>query len=110
MHLPQNMEVRFPTYSLRELQRPRGQSADADDSFIQVIGQLDADTQQDLSRGSRQAGLADPDDSATGEHHAAPVPMGADVIAAVLRQTSDRAPAELAPADPGIGEMLDLKA
>ena len=54
------MDVRFPTYTLREVRRPpgRGGGADGDDSFIQIVGNLASDGHTDLPERSRSGGLA----------------------------------------------------
>lgn len=105
------MHVRFPTYSLRELQRPHGATAEGDDSFIQIIGNLGTDTEQDLNRHSRQAGLANPEEDADGENRPPQQPHpGAAVIAAVVESADATDGADAPREERLIGRMLDIRA
>ncbi len=105
------MEVRFPTYSLRQMQRAQGQPVSMGDTFIQVIGKLDADTEQDLSQHSRQAGYAGPEDQADGKRRPLrPAPLGAEVISAVLRSAGEADEAERTAEERLVGRMLDVLA
>ena len=105
------MEVRFPTYSLRELQRSAQRPEDGDDPFVQVIGALSTDTEPDMSRRSKQAETASDQLSAQHEDSGPRLRqvLGAEAIAAALeRPDPDETPA--APLVPFVGETLDVRA
>lgn len=105
------MEVRFPTYSPRALQRPPGTSGqeDGDESFIQVIGDLAAGAGSDGSgRAGGQAGDADARDE---EQQGPPPPPALRAEAEAIHRavTPVREPEpEARPAPSVLGRVVDV--
>lgn len=104
------MEVRFPTYSLRDVQRSAQRPDESDDAFVHVIGNLTADTERDLSRRSTQAKTTgDQAGDATSGHRAqSPSPLGAEAITAAISSPPEEVPQMYLL--PLVGKTLDVLA
>lgn len=102
------MEVRFPTYTLRELQRAAYRPAEEEDAFIEVIGNLGAETEHDLSQHSPETDLL-PQQSSESQKRARMTQLGAEAIAAVTAPREETSPP---PVFTGLrlGQRVDVRA